>query len=1007
MDNSCKELKQKITELESELNTTKLELSELNKQFKILSEVGTQLNTLQTSDDIYQLLIEKLRELNPEFPIILSAKFENSNLLGIRAQTGFSKKMNRIIDIIGIDPMKIGIRVEEMTEAEKKRFTAGKFLQIEAGLYELCAKKIPKPLCQAVEKLFNVGKIYSMGFSFRDTPQGGVTFLTKKGRKLRFVPLMESIIKQAAITLEQIDAKNRLKKSESRYRSISSQIPGAIFQLHFTVNKKYLVSFMSESAERLFLKPHKQLKNADLLFKSVHPEDSSQFRKTLNDSKKNVVPWTFEFRYITHTGIKWIKLKATPQKHTDESIVWNGVLLDITPKKKAEEELINSENLFRSLIESMQEGVWKIDHEGNTVYVNPAMTKMLGYSSEEMQQMHLFEFMDEQGIQKCKKLLENRKKGISEQHEFTFIKKGGVPMYSLLQTVAFVNNQGKYYGALATVMDITKRKKAEQDLQESRFMIDSILKTSAVGFSYVQNRRIKWANEAMEKLFGYTKDEYLDKSTLMLFPDEEEYNRVGKIIYSKITKGEPVEYEATYQQKNGKNFYCHVKVNLIDKNNPQKGVMACLLDISELNASKQNLKRKNAELKILNKNFKKRNYEYAALNEEYLTVIEELKESNKELVKAKKEAEKSNQLKNAFLNNISHEFRTPMNGIIGFTEFITNPGISSEKRNFYAQKINESCNRLLDIVTDTVEISQVQNKLVKANITYYNIKEDIEKLVEYIQPRAEKKQLNFSVDYQTSKSTIFIATDRHLIYRSLKHILDNALKFTNEGEINLTCIPDKKQLMIKVTDTGIGISPVMQEIIFEPFRQVEITLTRNYGGSGIGLALVKSYIKLLGGKIWLESEENMGTTVFVTLPVEKTESNSSDESNAKEAALNLENKIILVVEDEITNYLFLKEALEKTNPIIIHAKNGQEAVDFCRNKTKVDLILMDLKMPVMDGYEATKIIKEFRNEIPIIAQTAYTLQKDIEKIKLNKFDDYIAKPIRQVDLIKIIKKNIL
>ncbi len=393
-------------------------------------------------------------------------------------------------------------------------------------------------------------------------------------------------------------------------------------------------------------------------------------------------------------------------------------------------------------------------------------------------------------------------------------------------------------------------------------------------------------------------------------------------------------------------------------------------------------------------------------NKAYEKLNNELMDINQQLRIAKQKAEQSDQLKSAFLNNISHEFRTPLNGILGFSDLLTDPTKTTEQRKNYSKMLMDSSQQLLDIVTDIVEIAQIQSNNAKIHIETFDLQNIIYKIIETTKPKIEKKGLNFQFINTTTNGENLIISDKEKIFRSIKHLIDNAVKFTHKGSIELKCTKNENTIEISVADTGIGMLPEIQEIIFEPFRQAELNVSTSSGGNGLGLTLVKSYIEMLGGQVHLHSVHQQGTKVTISLPTEKTQETAPPETPKNEKSSKGDIQTILIVEDEEINSMYLEELLLETGNKIIHAKNGQEAVDICKSNKEINLILMDIKMPVMDGYEAIKQIKKERMDIPVIAQTAYALKKDENKIRNSGFTDYLSKPIKQKKLLETIQKHL-
>jgi signal transduction histidine kinase/CheY-like chemotaxis protein len=386
------------------------------------------------------------------------------------------------------------------------------------------------------------------------------------------------------------------------------------------------------------------------------------------------------------------------------------------------------------------------------------------------------------------------------------------------------------------------------------------------------------------------------------------------------------------------------------------------------------------------------NKEYAALNQEY-------KIQNENLIITKEKAEESEKLKTAFLQNISHEIRTPLNAILGFSDFLENQSLSPEKRKNFISIVKNSANQLLAVVSNTLTISSLETKQEKINNERFSLNTVIKELenVFKIQANLQKTELKTSVALSDSESEII--TDKTKITQVLSNLVANALKFTHEGVVEFGYSLQENEIVIFVKDSGIGIKPEMINVIFERFRQADSSINRKYGGTGLGLSISKGYVELLGGKIWVDSEIDKGSTFYFTLPYKLL--------HFEEKAVNVELKhtikTILIAEDEEYNYILLVEMLKEKGYALIHANNGREAVNICNSNPNIDLVLMDIKMPMMDGQVAAKQIKVNHPNLPIIAQTAYALEHEIKLYFGIGFDDYITKPIkREILLEKIV-----
>ncbi len=397
--------------------------------------------------------------------------------------------------------------------------------------------------------------------------------------------------------------------------------------------------------------------------------------------------------------------------------------------------------------------------------------------------------------------------------------------------------------------------------------------------------------------------------------------------------------------------------------------------------------------------------EIESQNEEYQQINEELVQTNEELYRAKEHAEESDRLKTAFLQNISHEIRTPMNGIMGFAEMLNKPGLSENKRKSFTNIIINSSNQLLSIVTNILTISSIDARQERVNMAPVCINNIIVDLLSIFKTQATSQNLSLYAKQPLTDRQSEILADETKITQVLSNLLTNALKFTHQGFIEFGYVlRDRKEdsktghitpseLQFYVKDTGIGIPGYLHEKIFERFRQVDLEVSKRRGGSGLGLSISKGFVELMDGKIWVESEPGNGSVFYFTIPYQPVH---ESEENVASSTIGKRKKTVLVAEDEEYNYLLIEEYLIDMDVNLIHAKDGAEAVDICMHEN-IDLVLMDIKMPVMDGHSAAKKIKKKYPKLPVIAQSAYALEHEIEKYE-GIFDDYITKPINENEL---------
>ncbi|MBN2663788.1 MAG: response regulator [Bacteroidales bacterium] len=413
---------------------------------------------------------------------------------------------------------------------------------------------------------------------------------------------------------------------------------------------------------------------------------------------------------------------------------------------------------------------------------------------------------------------------------------------------------------------------------------------------------------------------------------------------------------------------------------------------------------------------KKQNLELQIASKKQLEQIYNLKKIKEELEIAKEKAEESNQLKTEFIQNMSHEIRTPMNAILGFSNILNKPNLNDEKRENYINIIQNSGNQLMRIIEDILEISELGTKQAKLYENEVCLNEFISEIFTTFKPKTKQKNISFSINNKISEKETVILTDKVKLNKILSTLIENAIKFTNEGKIELGYtilethhdVSQHQDLQFYVKDTGIGVKPENQNIIFERFSQEQKEISEKVGGLGLGLAIAKENAEFLGGKITLESEKGKGSTFFVTIPF-KPSISVSKKTNSYNNLYDNKKFTILIVEDEELNYLYLNTLLEDfdQNLVTLYAENGKDAIEICKKNNEIDVVLMDLKMPVMNGFEATKRIKKIRLDLPIIAQTAYSTVEEKELAMYYGCDDFITKPIEEEILFRMMNKYLV
>jgi signal transduction histidine kinase/CheY-like chemotaxis protein len=370
---------------------------------------------------------------------------------------------------------------------------------------------------------------------------------------------------------------------------------------------------------------------------------------------------------------------------------------------------------------------------------------------------------------------------------------------------------------------------------------------------------------------------------------------------------------------------------------------------------------------------------------------------------AKQRAEESDRLKSAFLANMSHEIRTPLNAITGFSTLVSNESADTERKQKYVNIIKFNTASLLKLVEDILDISKIEANQLKIEKELFEINTVIIDINTLFQKEIVAKKGN-NVKLLLNKtsppnSNIFFYSDPVRIKQIIENLLSNAIKFTHRGKIELGYKVKDKSILFWVSDTGIGIKPDDLEYIFNRFTKVESD-DAIYRGTGLGLSISRSLVEMLNGHIWVESKIDKGSTFYFELPGNIDIKNQSREKRSTNSYnIDLSDKNILIVEDERSNYILVQSFLTKTRAMLTWAHNGNIAIEHCKNK-KYDIILMDIRMPVIDGYETLRQIRKIDAEVPIIAQTAYATPDEKEKISQAGFNDYIVKPYSKDDILK-------
>ena len=721
--------------------------------------------------------------------------------------------------------------------------------------------------------------------------------------------------------------------------------------------------------------------------------DKDDFRKAMNEVPvmsleqfNNVAKMLFAFaNEISEKGYANLMLKK-----------------QIVERDKAIELLKETDEKHRAIFENVQEVFYQTDLEGIIYNMSPSIKQFTDYDKDELigTKAHiLYENPNDRNLL-LKSLMEN---SVIRDFEFKLRTKTNGSKYASINASLINDTNGKPIYIAGAIRDITDRKLAEEALTESRANASSILENERtlmnslmdnlpdrIYFKDLESRFIR-VNKAMatkhglnemKKIEGLTDfDLFTHEHAIQAFNDEQEIIRTGKPIVNIEEKETYADGRITWAQTS--------KMPLLNLEGNIIGTFGISSDITQ---------RKKNELQLLRNSEKiaAQNEEFQQINEEFQQINEELNHANFELIGAKEKAEESDRLKSAFLANMSHEIRTPMNGILGFADLLKEPELTGEERQEYIGIIEKSGLRMLNIINDLIDISKVESGQMEIFISEINVNEQIEYIYNFFKPEVQKKgmQLFFQNGLQSEEAVIH--SDREKLYAILANLVKNAINYSDTGSIEFGYTLKDRYLLFFIKDTGIGIPDDKKEAIFDRFIQADISDKRAFQGAGLGLAISKSYVEMLGGNIWVESDEGIGSTFYFTIPynVKPEEIKALKKVIIPDTVEKPVKKLkILIAEDDESSEKLLTEILKKYCKEEIRVSNGLDAVETCRNNPDIDLILMDIQLPEMNGYEATREIRKFNKSVFIIAQTAYALPGDRELTLKAGCNDYISKPI--------------
>ncbi len=805
--------------------------------------------------------------------------------------------------------------------------------------------------------------------------KGSWTWLKATGRIINWDKSSEplKLVGLVRIIQEEKEVWLKLEESESRLKLAMESASQALIDWNV---KEDLIYYSPEWYRMFEYNPDEIVINYDFTVKIAHPEDVPAAVGKLEDHINGKTEFfNAEVRMKTKSGKwKWILThgKIVRRDSDGSPIRAIGIQTDITSIKVSEQKLKESEEKFKSLATLLPEVIFETDIHGNITFVNLKAFEIFEYLPKDLDNgLHFVQLLAPEEIARAQKNISllHKKENLPGE-EYTAITKNG-KRFPILVYSNVIKTDNNVTGIRGLIVNITDLKKTQQQLEITKENFRQLSENINDAFWLRSlDQKVIYANRACYKIVGERFKE--------IFEDFNSYkNWIHPEDREKIV--DQRKHNLQYLYKN--HFYEH---RMIKPNGEIRWLWIRTFPVFDSNGKL---------------------YRRAGIASD----ITRQKKLMTDLLEAKEKAEESDKLKSAFLANMSHEIRTPMNGILGFAELLKDEDISNQERLEYLKIIDSNGKQLLNLINDIIDIAKIEAGQLSVNKKIFEINPLLEEIYQMFfehQNRHKKQDIKFILKIPSGKTnTIF--TDDSRLKQIFNNLLSNAFKFTESGSISFGYSIVKKDerydYQFFVSDTGIGINKNMQNIIFERFGQLETKKHNNQQGTGLGLAISKGLIELLNGEIWFDSypEDSSskiqgGCTFYFTIPISHTTGSKEPKRNEFKAAVkmkNLENVHVLVVEDDNDNLELLRRFLVKFGAQVIIARSGSEAIEAVQSNKHIKVVLMDIRLPDINGFETTQQIKEINPNLRVIAQTAYAMYNDREVCLQNGCDDYMSKPL--------------